>query len=478
MTRARWSGLVALAGAAGLAFRLDEPPPEPVALEVRAEDTVVPLVRPPDTALVTPASGAPIVVVPAASFWVDMVLRIPLTPPPGIQQERALNSFAAVATGFADIGERPVVPLPITKIRPGGQSTLYRAIVEVPGWMPEGVYDLAVSGRGFEHEVERALLVRRGKIGVVTSTAAELAERARAATLSGALVALVPAGIATAEPAEEAHVRFVDALRGVGLATVVRPSAIDLAQGAASFLRRIGPLSARGPASAVGAWTDREGARDVTIADVALDDGFVVNRGAAAARVTLRVATSSPAHLELDGHRAAPRTVELAGTLAEPTVVRGYVLDVPAGARLRAALSPVTATAAATQDIALELPVRVDVGDAVTLRPSQRGPRPSADAWSFGDESFAAGERVRHRFTRLGRHDIELVRASPDGTVTRGHGRIRVDTAVRSGCSAAGGRPSTPILPWVAFLWLIWVLRSRGNCTPAPERSRVRSTIR
>lgn len=458
-------------GALTLAFRLDPPPPEPVALEARVEDTAVPLVRVPDTALVTPSPGAPIVVQPGGAFWIDIVVRIPLTPPPGVQQERALNDFAAVATGTADLGERPVVPLPVTKIRPGGaQATHYRAVVEVPGWMPEGVWDLAVTGRGFDGGASRALLVRRGAIGVVTTTAAELLqpERARAIALSGALVALVPTGIATAPEEGDVHARFVAALEGVGLATVVRPSPADRANGAGSFRRLVAPLSFRGPALADGAWTEPAAAFAVTVRDVARVGDAVVNRGASAARVVLRVASAAPSHLTADGRVVPPRTVDLAGTLDQPTVLRTYVLDVPPSGRRVLQLEPATVT---TSAVALEVPRRVDVGDAVPLRPREPGPRPSSTAWSFDDESFAAGERVRHRFTRLGRHDVLLVRAGPDGAVARGRARVRVDTAVRGGCSS-GGPPGASILPAAALLWLISGLARRGNPS---RRSNVRS---
>lgn len=451
-----------LAGLVLAAFRLDEPPPEPVALEVRPEDSVAPLVHAPETALVTPAAGAPIVIAPGGSFWVGMVLRIPLTPPPGVQQERALNDFSATATGFADLGARPMVPLPITKIRPEGQSTGYRAVVEVPGWMPEGVYDLQVEGRGFDHQAARGLVVRRGPVGVVTMTASELRERGRAAALSGALVALVPAGVATEPPADAAQEGLLQALSGVGLATVVRPSAADRADGGESFRRRVGPLAFRGPAVSPGAWTERESRRDITVADVALSGGVLENRGRAPARVVVRATSAGPSRLEVDGHRTLPDAVEIAGTFDKPIVVRTYRLDVAGGARLRLALVPALPPAS-TAPLALELPGRVDVGDDVTLRTREAGPHPSASAWSFGDETFGAGERVRHRFTRLGRQNIELLRVGPDGSLARGRGRVRVETAVRSGCSSTGGAPSSvPILPGAVLLWLISGAR-RGN---------------
>jgi hypothetical protein len=457
-------GLLALT----LGFRLDAPPPEPVSLEARVEDTAVPLVRVPDTALAMPSPGAPLVVQPGGAFWIDMVVRIPLTPPPGVQQERALNDFAAVATGMVDVGERPVVPLPVTKIRPGGaQATHYRAVVEVPGWMPEGVWDLAVTGRGFDAHAGRALVVRRGAIGVVTTTAEELLlpDRARAAVLSGALVALVPAGIAASAPPDEAHARFVAALDGAGLATVVRPSHADRAGRGASFRRLVAPLSVRGPAIADGAWTEPASARAVTVGDVAQVDDAVVNRGSTAARVVLRVSSAEPSYLSADGRRLAPRTVDLAGTLDQPTVLRTYELDLPPFARRVLRLEPAPAS---PSDVALEVPRRVDVGDAVTLRPRDPGPRPSSTAWSFDDESFAAGERVRHRFTRLGRHDVLVVRVGPDGAVARGRARVRVDTAVRRGCATAGS-PGASILPAAALLWLISALARRGNPSRRPN---------
>ncbi len=471
MSRARRPApLVALGLAlAVLGFRLDEPPPEPVALETRIEDTAAPLVRVPDTALVTPAPGAPLVVQPGGSFWIDMVVRIALTPPPGVQQERALNDFTALATGVADLGPRPTVPLPVTKIRPGGaQASHYRAVVEVPGWMPEGVFDLHVTGRGFEADAARALLVRRGAIGIFTATAEDLLApgRARAAVLSGALVALVPAGIAASAPPDEAHARFLAALDGSGLATAVRPSSADRAAVAASFRRLVGPLSVRGPVLADAAWTEPASSRAVTVHDVVRDGDAIVNRGASPARVVLRVASAVPSHLTVDGQRTAPRGVDLTGTLDAPTVLRTYELELAAGARKVLALEPATGPAS---EVPVEVPRRVDVGDAVSLRPREPGPRPSACAWSFGDESFAAGERVRHRFTRLGRHDVLFVRVGPDGAVARGQARIRVDTAVRSGCASA---PGDSILPGAAFLWLIWVLARRGN---PPRRPNVRS---
>jgi uncharacterized protein (TIGR03382 family) len=177
------------------------------------------------------------------------------------------------------------------------------------------------------------------------------------------------------------------------------------------------------------------------------------------------VGSSEPSHLTLDGRRLEPDTVELAGSFDAPTVVRAYRVDVPAGGRARLALRP---DRAAVGTVDLELPARVDVGEVAVLRPRRPGPRPSAWAWSFGDETFAAGERVRHRFTRLGPHRVRAVRADGDGSVAQGLGRVRVDTAVRRGCAAGGGPVGiVPILPAAALLWLISVARRRGNSTRA-----------
>ncbi|MBI2898431.1 MAG: PKD domain-containing protein [Deltaproteobacteria bacterium] len=410
------------------AFRLDDAPEEPARLRVAFEDSVAPLLRPPETAIAAPTRGAPLVAAPGDRIVADLVLRLPLTPPPGVQQERALNGFRGTATGYADLGERPTYPLQVTMIRPGGPGTSYRATLELPPWMAPGVYDIEVVGRAFSERQERALVVRRGSVGAFELEApvadwTAFGATARRAVLSGAAVAFIRAGIARGGPPAEAHAAFARALDGVGLATAVRPSPDDLARDGASFRRRIGPIR----------WADdtpAEAFRQVRIADVLHRDGAIENDGDRPAKATVHVATREPSALVVDGREARPTAVALTGDLEAPGVLRTYEIRLPPRSHARIGL--VRQSVRGTP-VAIEAPQVATVGERVTLAtPGERG----AVGWSLGDESIAAGPRVRHQFLRLGRHDVRVATARADGSVTTATAKLNVETRVEQGCSA------------------------------------------
>jgi len=76
----------------------------------------------------------------------------PLTPPPGVQQEKALAGWYVELVGTDTIaldGARHHYRLRVADVRPDGHSTLvYRPTVRLPPWVAPGTYDLEVRAPG------------------------------------------------------------------------------------------------------------------------------------------------------------------------------------------------------------------------------------------------------------------------------------------------------------------------------------------
>jgi len=103
---------------------------------------------------IEPAVGETATMVAGEPWVVRVRLPTALTPPPGVQQPRALVGWSAELVGRAWPVDptQPIVPryvVEVTDVRPDTASSLvYRARLEPPVWMAPGAYALALSTPG------------------------------------------------------------------------------------------------------------------------------------------------------------------------------------------------------------------------------------------------------------------------------------------------------------------------------------------
>lgn len=115
--------------------------------------------------LLYPRAGLPALVAAGESLVVRARLALPLTPPPGVQQERALEGFEAELIGHAlplagaeNIAQR--YPLALVDVRPEGPSSLrYRLAFPLPAWVAPGSYDLVLRAKGASLRADSAVRV-------------------------------------------------------------------------------------------------------------------------------------------------------------------------------------------------------------------------------------------------------------------------------------------------------------------------------
>jgi hypothetical protein len=114
--------------------------------------------------LLYPQSGLPAVVTAGDSLIVRLRLPAALTPPPGVQQERALDEFSAELSGEGmAIGKTVAVhrhALAVLALRPdSGSSLVYRMRLAIPAYVAPGSYRLRVQTPFGVRELESAVRV-------------------------------------------------------------------------------------------------------------------------------------------------------------------------------------------------------------------------------------------------------------------------------------------------------------------------------
>ena len=117
--------------------------------------------------LLYPSDGLAAFAQPGESLTMRMRVPAPLTPPPGVQQERALAGwfFELEGSGAVSVsGARHRYRLRVADVRPDGHSTLvYRATVQLPPWVAPGTYDVRVRSPGSDDvRAEAAVRIGRG----------------------------------------------------------------------------------------------------------------------------------------------------------------------------------------------------------------------------------------------------------------------------------------------------------------------------
>jgi hypothetical protein len=458
--------------------------------------------------LLYPRPGLPALVAAGDTLIVRARLSLPLTPPPGVQQERALEGFEAQLVGHAQVlsGQRveQSTPLEVVNVRPEGPSSLrYRLSLPVPAWVAPGTYDLLLRAKGASLSARSAVRVltsgdapRLGAAGdrvrldpraavhapidlwiETTSVASDRDASLPDASLPDAPTAapvLRTAGLVGALRVGDAlwvlggcaalhlpfEVEVASVLRAEGRARVadVKRSGLKPAATGEGFAERnAGPIeAARGSASpsAVG-----PGFNPVLFQPIA--DGWQLNHSGAALElsVLIAVAPGSP------GVRAEPgalRFYPAGDVVAAPhlLIARWSVPALPAGERarlLRVPAAPLIAQLRVEPD-----PVR---GDA-PVRVSAEADRPlAALALRFDHRHTAYGlAPVEHRYRALGEHRVHGIAIAADGTAVGVRADATVVTARGSrGPSCGVAAPGTRARPvWAGpGLWLSVLLLQR-----------------
>ncbi|MCP4600210.1 MAG: hypothetical protein GY847_06685 [Proteobacteria bacterium] len=113
--------------------------------------------------IISPLASSPARVDPGGLLQAIIRLRLPLTPPPGVQQPAARKGWQASLKRrdtFAKKGESTVIEYTaeVIRIRPNVSKT-YRISIELKPWIPGGLYDLSIVGPGFSAEQSGAVMI-------------------------------------------------------------------------------------------------------------------------------------------------------------------------------------------------------------------------------------------------------------------------------------------------------------------------------
>ncbi len=115
-----------------------------------------------------PTTVAPIRLRPGTTLTAEVRVVAALTPPPGVQQPRALRDWSARLIGIAPGAPGTVheYRLMVSSVRPITSNSLnYRVHVPLPAWLAPGVYTLAITGPGGEATQPGAVSIVRDDVG-------------------------------------------------------------------------------------------------------------------------------------------------------------------------------------------------------------------------------------------------------------------------------------------------------------------------
>jgi hypothetical protein len=424
--------------------------------------------------LIYPRPGLPAVVAAGETLIVRARVPLPLTPPPGVQQPRALEGFEAELIGHAlPLGApAPVqrMALELIDVRPEGPSSLrYRLSFPIPAWTAPGTYDLVLRAKGAGMRADSLVRV----VGQDASSRDILAAAAPVLQTDGLVAALRIGGdrlwvIGSCEaPYLPFEAEVASVLRAERRQRVADPE-------------RAGLKPAPTPeASAVGA-----GYQPALLTPI--KEGWELN-----APGPLELSLLFPATAGSPGLRAERGTLRFHPaadlTTVPPALIARWSLPAAGRARLlRVAAPPLHAQLQALPDPVLgDQPVRV----------SGRADRAlAALALRFDHLHTAYGlQPVAHRYRALGKHRVSALAIAVDGTAVALQTEVTVRTVRASGgpgCMLAGpvgGTGTAPALRGGASstrpvsagpgLWLSALLlkrrgrRAAGNRLGAEPRS-------
>lgn len=425
----------------------------------------------PSFELLYPRPLLPAVVAAGDTLIARARLPAPLTPPPGIQQPRALAGWRAELTGHAqwlapafgpDASQPERQALEVVNVRPdGAQSLIYRASIPIPAWVAPGSYDLLLSapgGSGMAHSALRVLepghaprLAWLGGEAPAASTAVsalpvDVWVRVPRAATDG------PDALATTEPAAAPILDasgLVAALRietGLWMLGSCRPLARAYEDEVRGVLAREG-LTRTTPVPNVTplAWQPfGAGPRSWPKADALR---FELGQD----RLRVEVQRGYPGRAELrllvpaDGRRTEIRGAMSSFYPAAAVTALGpsalvAMLSVAAGDTALVSRVPNGALRATLE----ARPMLASSGEPVRLRVLGIAPGTKV-AWRLDPLRTAFGPAVIERsFGPLGEHTVVGLAIAQDGSVARLSTTIRVVTAQASGCQCSLHAPPAP----------------------------------
>ncbi len=400
------------------------------------------------TRLLYPRPGLPALVRPGEKIVARVQVPVPLTPPPGVQQPKALRGWRAELIGQGRVVEPPAehrYALRVEDVRTDADLTLvYRATVRVPPWVAPGTYALAMDTPGSTRRVAV------GSVRVIAADALPVLRQLPTVPPDGNVEALEDAAV-DAWLTEEPPPWLRTPLLGEGVPWV------DLGQPAA-VLRWDGATLAIGGCD---------------------DPGLPFDQVARGAPLQIGPAPPWPdGGVELAGREIH----ELGGlervvTLLFPEDGRGRAL---AGARYftatgvrPAGLHPsvaavVTLPAQGTARLGspdgelrldLSVPERVQVDRVTYLEPRASGPAQVALAYEEDGAAYGpTSDPLAVTFRWLGAREVHALAVGEHGATARAQQATMVVPVLRTGCTA-GGAPGAG-LSW-AVLGLCAIVRRR-----------------
>ena len=447
--------------------------------------------------LLYPRAGLPAVVAAGDTLIVRARLLLPLTPPPGVQQARALEGFEAELIGRGYVELRPGsvaaatrTPLDVVNVRPEGPSSLrYRLALPVPAWMAPGTYDLRLSAKGASLHADSAVRVLapgqaprlgaaadRERLGLRAASHAPIDvwvqtspdpigqdaslqdAIARDASLQDALASAAPelraGGLVAALRVGKAlwviggcsapHLPFE-----VEVASVLRAEARTRVEDVKKVASALAPAGAPGVAS---------GFRPL-LSPIA--DGWQLDDAGAPFELSLLIAIARDAP-GLRAERGELRFYPAGDVSSAPQalIARWSLPALPSGERARLLRVP---SAALNAQLRIEPdPVRGDTPVQVSVRAD----RPlAALALRFDHRHTTYGlQPVEHRYRALGEHRIHGLAIAADGTAVGVRGDATVVTARMSGgpsCELATPAPGARPVWAGSGLWLGVLLLQR-----------------
>jgi hypothetical protein len=437
--------------------------------------------------IVYPRAGLPALVAAGERLIARVYVPSPLTPPPGVQQPRALTDWGAALVGHAVPaagGTSPApssvhrYPLEVVDVRPDGASTLlYRASIPIPAWAAPGTYDLELRAPGGEGRARSTVRVLRAGAPprVAWLDAADRLLEPESAVLP-VDVWLPPSARAPAQPPPVPHPAAAPRLDPQVPALALRIGGELLVRGgcrsqSAAFAAEVAAVLAREHRTrttleprprewpAVGSLRVERGADGSVQIDVA--ESF-----ADTAELSLLLEGDPALPVRVSGAAAAPLfypASEIAGAAVPARVLQ---LRVAAGGRAR--VEPKGPSAALGYAL-LALPQPAYSGARVRLAlTSSRGASAAGlrVAWRFDALRTAFGPaQVEQRFLPLGEQRVHALALAADGRAQRVRGAVRVVTARASGCSAgAGSRTAQAAGLWPALLLVQRRVRRKSRC--------------
>ncbi len=428
--------------------------------------------------LLYPRAGLPAFAAPGEALTMRIRVPAPLTPPPGVQQERALAGWYVELVGSDTIGvegARHHYRLRVADVRPDGHSTLvYRPTVRLPPWIAPGTYDLKLRAPGTE-EVDGEAVLRVGEGPVRLARLASMPTEREAEALARLPIdvwLLDPDSDSDSDSEPDAALPWLDlsgtfAVR-VGDELLARGGCDDPHVPFSVAVRRAGgsPIEPL-PTPQPGQYRSADGEHPIPAQALeAIGPGRWANRAGVPLLVRV-VFPEGDRGLSLEG--AERRLGFWPGTPVRPEGHRPSVV----GLWSVAANGVVTPTRLASDPPTLEVSVH---GEPTTHRPTPVRVRSSgrvALAWEEDGAAFveeAGDRRVPVRFRWLEHHELHALAIGPRGATRRTASATVVTTERPDGCAAGGSS-----IPPYGAMFLLTLLagrlrRRRFLCLRRPTR--------